>query len=124
MLTPPKVILIDWHGTLVDTYEAMYHAIDDVLGKFQRKGLMTRLTKPEHSKNDADAKLVEYVRKHHKLHPKIIKDKKISRTDLFEVLFDTDEDAKEIAHLEFNSSYKDHCGEIHPFEEDTDGAAP
>ena len=120
MLTKPKVIVFDWHGTLVDTYEAMYHAIDDVLAKFERIGLMSRLTKPGDSKSLEDAKLVNYVRKHHKLHPKIIKEKKVSRTDLFEVLFDIDEDAKEIAHLEFNACYQGHCGEIHPFEDDTD----
>jgi len=120
MLTYPKVILFDWHATLVDTYDAMYHAIDDVLGKFDRLGLLTRLTDPEHSRTVEDAKLVEYVRKTRKLHPKIIADKKISRTDLFEVLFDVDEDAKEIAHLEFNKCYGRHFDEIHPFEEDTD----
>jgi len=119
-LTAPKVILFDWHATLVDTFAAMYHAINDVLAKFDRLGLLTRLTNPERSKTIEDAKLVEYVRKHRKLHPKIVADKKISRTDIFEVLFDDDEDAKEIAHLEFNKSYYDHFGEIHPFEENTD----
>ena len=78
MLMPPKVILFDWHATLVDTFDAMYHAIDDVLGKFDRLGLLTRLTDPEHSKTIEDAKLVKYVHKHRKLHPKIITDKKIS----------------------------------------------
>jgi len=119
-LTIPKVILFDWHATLVDTFDAMYHAIDDVLGKFDRLGILTRLTNPEHSKTIEDAKLVKYVHKNRKLHPRIVADKKISRTDIFEVLFDDDENAKEIAHLEFNKSYYDHFGEIHPFEKDTD----
>ena len=61
-LTAPKVILFDWHATLVDTFAAMYHAIDDVLAKFDRLGLLTQLTNPERSKTIEDAKLVEYVR--------------------------------------------------------------
>ena len=120
MLTRPEVILFDWHATLVDTYDAMYHAINDVIVKFDRLGLLTRLTPREESRTVEDAKLVSYVRKHRELHPRIIREKKISRTDIFEVLFDDDEDAKEIAHLEFNKRYYDHFGEIHPFEEDTD----
>ena len=27
----PKVLLFDWHGTLVDTHDAVYYAIDEVL---------------------------------------------------------------------------------------------
>ncbi len=120
MLTPPQVILFDWHATLVDTFDAMYHAIDDVLRKFHNLGLLKRMTKPEDSKNIEDARLVEYVRTYKKLHPRVTADQKISRTDIFEVLFDTDEDAKEIAHIEFNKCYRDHFGEIHPFEEGID----
>lgn len=119
-LTTPKVIIFDWHATLVDTFDAMYHSINDVLLKFDRIGLFKRLTKPEDSKNIEDLKLVEYVRIYKKLHPKITADQKVSRTDIFEILFDKDEDAKEIAHLEFNKSYRRHFGEIHPFEADTD----
>jgi phosphoglycolate phosphatase len=26
----PRTILFDWHATLVDTRDAMYHAVDDV----------------------------------------------------------------------------------------------
>lgn len=30
-LESPTVILFDWHATLVDTLDAVYHAIDDML---------------------------------------------------------------------------------------------
>lgn len=116
-LTPPRVILFDWHATLVDTMEAMYHAVDDALLKFDELGLLDRMTVAGESKTFEDAKLVEYVRKYHKLHPKIKADKKISRTDIFEVLFDSDDEAKHIAHEEFNHCYRNHFGEIHPFED-------
>ncbi len=116
-LTSPRVILFDWHATLVDTHEAMYHALDDVLLNFRDLGLLERTTKPGHSKTDEDAKLVEYVRNNLKLHPKIKAERKISRTDIFEVLFHTDETAKAIAHEEFNKCYRNHFGEIHPFED-------
>ena len=116
-LVSPDVILFDWHATLVDTHEAMYHAVDDVLLKFGELGLLDRMTKDGHSKIDEDAKLVEYVRNNLRLHPKIKAEQKISRTDIFEVLFDADEEAKAIAHEEFNKCYRNHFGEIYPFEE-------
>lgn len=116
-LIAPSIILLDWHATLVDTHEAMYHAVDDVLLKFGDLGLLERMTRPGESKTEEDSKLVEYVRNYQKLHPRIKAEQKISRTDIFEVLFDKDEDAKAIAHAEFNKCYRNHFGEIHPFEE-------
>ncbi len=119
-LTPPEVILFDWHATLVDTADAMYHAVDDMLSQLEPLGLTDRLMRPEDSKTQDDARLVEYVRDNHRLHPRIIAEKKISRTDIFEVLFGPDEDAKQIAHDRFNECYRQHFGEIHPFEDGID----
>ena len=119
-LTPPRVILFDWHATLVDTHDAMYHALDDVLLNFNKLGLHDRLVKPEQSKSAEDAKLVKYVSNNLKLHPKIKAERKISRTDIFEVLFQEDQEAKAIAHEEFNNYYRNHFGEIRPFEEGID----
>src|SRR3569833_4517195 len=90
----PKIILFDWHATLADTLDAMYHAVDDVLPHLAEMGLLERLVKPEQSKTMEDAKLVKYIREHRQLRPKIKADRKISRTDIFEVLFGADEAAK------------------------------
>lgn len=46
----PRTILIDWHATLVDTHDAMYHAVDDVLPRLKELGLEQRLVAPEDSK--------------------------------------------------------------------------
>lgn len=119
-LVYPKIILFDWHATLVDTLDAMYHAVDDVIPQFEKLGLLNRLAKPEHNKTDEDRKLVKYVRDNLQLHPKIKADKRISRTDIFEILFVHDDEAKHIAHLEFNRCYRLHFGEIHPLEEGID----
>lgn len=119
-LTPPRVILFDWHATLVDTAGAMYHAVDDMLRNLKELGLMDRLLRPEDCKTEDDAKLVRYVRENRRLHPKIIAERKISRTDIFEVLFGPDDEAKAVAHEEFNNCYRSHFGEIHPFEEGID----
>ena len=119
-IIPPSVILFDWHATLVDTLNAMDHAVDDILLEFKDLGLLERLTKQGESKTIEDAKLVEHVRNYQRLHPKIKADQKISRTDIFEVLFDKDDEAKAIAHAEFNKCYRNHFGEIHPFEKDID----
>jgi len=115
-LCPPTIILFDWHATLADTREAMYHAVDDMLPQLDELGLTARLVSPENSKTVDDAKLVAYVCKNRRLHPKIKTDGKISRTDILEVLFGRDEDAKHIAHEAFNECYRQHYGEVHPFE--------
>ncbi len=116
-LESPTVILFDWHATLVDTLETVYHAIDDILAQIVDLGLIDRLTPPGESKNAEDAKLVAYVRERQRLHPKLEAEKKVSRTDIFEVLFGRDEQAKHSAHEEFDRHYRTHYGKVHPFEE-------
>ena len=114
----PAAVLIDWHATLVDTHDAMYHAVDDVLPRLKELGLWDRLLKPEESKTIEDAKLVKYVRENNKLHPKITAQRKISRTDIFEVLFGADGDAKRRIHQAFDDCYKKYVDEVHPLESD------
>ena len=116
ILVAPKIVLFDWHATLVDTLDAMYHAIDEMLPRIPKLGLFDRLLPPELSKTSDDARLVEYVRQNLALHPKIKADRKISRTDIFEVLFGHDEQAKHTAHQAFNDAYRNHYGEVRPFE--------
>ena len=115
----PDVILIDWHATLVDTHDAMYRAVDDVLPKLEELGLRKEMLTPDQSKTIEDAKLVKYVRDNEKLHPKIKAQRKISRSDIFEVLFGANEDAKMRAHAAFDTAYRDYVGEVSPLEPDT-----
>lgn len=117
-LVAPRIILFDWHATLVDTLSAMYRAVDEVLQHFPALGLSHRLVDPSSSKTIEDAKLVKYVRVYQRLHPKIKAARKISRTDIFEVLFGDDAEAKRIAHAAFNASYRNHYGAVYPFETD------
>jgi phosphoglycolate phosphatase len=113
---PPEVVLFDWHATLVDTLDAMYRAVDETLPELDTLGLAARMVKLEESRSIDDRKLVEYVRSYGMLHPKIKADRKISRTDIFEILFGHDEDAKVTAHAIFNKHYRKHCGVVLPFE--------
>lgn len=113
----PTAVLFDWHATLVDTHDAMYHAVDDVLPKLHELDLIDRLVKTENSKTLEDAKLVKYVRENAKLHPKIRSERKISRTDIFQVLFGDDQEAKKIAHHTFDQAYRNYYGEVKPLEE-------
>jgi phosphoglycolate phosphatase len=115
-LPSPHIILFDWHATLADTLDAMYGAVDDMLPRLEALGLDDRLLEPELSRNEEDRKLVKYVRKFYKLHPKIKAARKISRTDIFEVLFGKDDEAKRIAHEAFNQCYRAHYGSVEPFE--------
>lgn len=112
----PRVMLFDWHATLVDTMDAMYYALDEVLPRLVDLGLVERLVSPGQSKTLEDARLVKYVREHARLHPKIKAERKISRTDVFEVLFGADQEAKAIAHREFDRSYSRHFGAVKPLE--------
>lgn len=115
-LTPPTLILFDWHATLVDTLDAMYRAVDDMLPELAEHGLLKRIVDSSQSKSPEDAKLVDYVREYAQLHPKIKADRKISRTDIFEVLFGEDQAAKQLAHKIFNHHYRNHYGTVLPFE--------
>lgn len=114
----PEIILIDWHATLVDTHDAMYHAVDDVLPRLEDLGLLDDLLAPGASKTIEDAKLVKYVRDNRELHPRIKSERKISRTDIFEVLFGDNADAKRRAHAAFDDSYRKYVGEVTPLEPD------
>ena len=116
VLVPPRVVLFDWHATLVDTRDAMYHAVDDTLLRIPELGLMSDLMPYALCRTSEDARLVEYVRQNLRLHPKIKSARRISRTDIFEVLFGNNEDAKRTAHEAFNNAYRNHYGEAHPFE--------
>jgi phosphoglycolate phosphatase len=114
----PSAILFDWHATLVDTHNAMYLAIDDMLARLDDLGLMSLLLNPDESKTPEDAKLLNYVRSNKRLHPKVVAQKKISRTDIFEVLFGTDEGAKTEAHRAFDQAYQQHIADVFPLEPD------
>lgn len=115
---PPDIILIDWHATLVDTHDAMYHAVEEVLPRLDALGLRERLLSPEDAKTVEDAKLVKYVRDYEQLHPKIKEQRRISRTDIFEVLFGPDDEAKRMAHRAFDDAYRKFVGEVTPLEPD------
>ena len=117
-LTEPRVMLFDWHATLVDTMDAMYYALDEVLPKLVQLKLIDRLVPEGKSKTAEDARLVRYVREHNKLHPKIKAQRAISRTDIFEVLFGRDDEAKKIAHREFDKQYARYFGPVRPLEAD------
>ncbi len=112
----PRVVLLDWHATLADTMDAMYYALEDVIPRLASLGLVDHLVPPGQSKTPEDARLVQYVRQNAALHPKIRAQRKISRTDIFELLFGEDEEAKKIAHREFDQSYERYFGPVGPME--------
>ncbi len=112
----PKTIIFDWHATLVDTHDAMYLAVDDVLPRLGELGLADQLINIEDCKTIDDAKLVKYVKENLKLHPKIKQSRKISRTDIFEILFGNNKEAKKAAHKAFDFAYRNHFGNVTAFE--------
>jgi len=115
-LAAPELVLFDWHATLVDTLDAMYRAVDDTLPELAALGLMQRMVAAEQSRSIDDRKLVEHVQAFHELPAKIKAERRVSRTDIFEVLFGADEAAKKIAHEAFGKHYRTHFGAAEPFE--------
>ncbi len=102
----PRAILFDWHATLVDTHDAMYRAVDEVLPRLAELGLRGRLAPVAASRTLEEAKLLRHVRAHGRLHPRARAARKISRTDLFELLFGDDGEAKDLAHRAFDAAYR------------------
>jgi phosphoglycolate phosphatase len=72
----------------------MSQAEDDRLPRLEELGLADCLIDPAQSENEDDVRQGRYVLEHYKLPPKIKEARKISRTDIFEVLFGTDNEAK------------------------------
>ena len=68
-LTYPHVLLFDWHGTLVDTLDAMYRAIEDMLPRLEELGLADRLAPEETANTAEDVKLIRYIRMFRRLRP-------------------------------------------------------
>lgn len=114
----PVVVIFDWHGTLVDTHDAMYHAVDDVLPRLEQLGLTDCLLPVEHSKTLEDAKLLKYIRQHKALDPRVKHERRVSRTDIFELLFGNNETAKRRAHKAFDDSYKNYVDQVLALEPD------
>ncbi len=115
-LTSPRVILFDWHGTLVDTFEPMYRAVDEVLAQLARLGVAHRLLRPGHARLIEHEMLIQHVRQHRRLPDDLKTTRQISRTEIFEILFGADEDAKLAVHEAFDVRYMRHFGQVRPFE--------
>jgi phosphoglycolate phosphatase len=112
----PRVVFFDWHGTLVDTFEAMYRAVDDVLPLLGPLGIARRLVRPGSSPLLEHELLIAHVRKHRQLPGWLKGARRISRTEIFEILFGRDEYAKHVAHEAFDRRYMQHFGTVRPFE--------
>lgn len=112
----PRVLLFDWHGTLADTFEAMYRAVEEMLAELEALGLEPCLRPPGASRLPEHEALVAHVRASRNLPAAVKRARRISRTEIFEILFGADEDAKRRAHEEFDGRYARHAGDARPFE--------
>lgn len=115
-LGTPRALFFDWHGTLADTFEAMYAAVEDMLPELGALGLDARLVPAGASRLPEHESLVAHVRAHRTLPEAVKQARRISRTEIFEILFGADADAKHAAHDAFDLCYARHVGEVLPFE--------
>jgi phosphoglycolate phosphatase len=58
----PRALFFDWHGTLADTFEAMYAAVEDMLPELDALGLAARLVPAGASRLPEHESLVAHVR--------------------------------------------------------------
>jgi phosphoglycolate phosphatase len=117
----PKALLFDWHGTLADTFEAMYRAVEETLAELEALGLEARLRPPGGGRLPEHEALVAHVRERRALPAAVKRARRISRTEIFEILFGADEEAKHRAHEAFDLRYAEHAGDARPFEPDVRG---
>jgi phosphoglycolate phosphatase len=117
VLPTPHTILFDWHGTLVDTQEAMMAAMEEMMSQMEDLALVERLVPESECKTDDDVKLVRYIRIFRRLHPKILLEKRSSRTEIFKAIFGDDSEAKALAHRAYNKAYRSYYGKVRPFQE-------
>jgi phosphoglycolate phosphatase len=112
----PSVLIFDWHGTLVDTHDAMFSAMEDMLPKLEELGLVERLLPESKCRTSDDARLVRYIRIFRRLHPRILAERRVSRTDIFNAVFGDDKEAKLTAHKAYNEAYRRYFGQVRPFQ--------
>ena len=115
-LPPPSVLIFDWHGTLVDTHDAMFSAMEEMLPQLEDLGLVERLLPEDRCRTQDDARLVRYIRIFRRLHPRILAERRVSRTDIFNAIFGDDRDAKLVAHKAYNECYRKYFGQVKPFQ--------
>ena len=89
-ISAPSVLIFDWHGTLVDTHDAMFSAMEDMLPQLEDLGLVERLLPEDKCRTSDDARLVRYIRIFRRLHPRILAERRVSRTDIFNAIFGDD----------------------------------
>jgi len=112
----PHALFFDWHGTLADTFEAMYRAVEEMLPELGALGLQARLLPPGGARLPEHEALVAHVRANRGLPGEVKRARRISRTEIFEILFGADAEAKHVAHEAFDRCYARHVGEVLPFE--------
>ena len=61
-LPPLSVMVFGWPTTLMDTLDAMYHAVEDMFLEFEVLELIERMLAPEASKKPEDSRLVALLR--------------------------------------------------------------
>jgi len=95
----------------------MFSAMEEMLPQLEELGLVEALLPESECKTADDAKLVRYIRIFRRLHPQILAERRVSRTDIFNAIFGDNTDAKQIAHEAYNACYRRHFGEVKPFQD-------
>jgi len=60
---------------------------------------------------------VRYIRLYRRLHPKILAEGRVSRTEVFNAIFGDNQQAKNIAHTTYNRCYQQYYGKVKPIQQ-------
>src|SRR5690554_3999024 len=115
-LQPPSVLIFDWHGTLVDTHDAMFSAMEEMLPQLEELGLVEQLLSEDQCRTEDDARVVRHVRLFGRLPPRILAARRVARTDIFNAIFGDNKAAKLQAHKAYNNAYRKYFGQVKPFQ--------
>ena len=95
----------------------MYQAIEDMLPRLEELGLIDQMVPESQARNSSDEKLIRYIRIFRHLHPRVLAERRVSRTEIFDAIFVHSQQARGIAHQAYNQSYRNYYGEVYPYQD-------
>jgi phosphoglycolate phosphatase len=97
--------------------DAMYSAIEEMLPQLEELDLLRHMIPEHEARSEDDEKLLRYIRIFRHLHPRVLAERRVSRTDIFDALFGDNQQALAIAHKAYDDCYRRHFGDVYPFQD-------
>jgi len=86
----------------------MYRAIEDMLPQLEELDLLRHMIPEHEARSEDDEKLLRYIRIFRHLRPRVLAERRVSRTDILDALFGDDQQTLAIAHKAHDGCYRRH----------------